>query len=102
MHITQMNDYTVYTIPQKLDVLTAPQVEEDLLTLIEQGTMQLATDFSQCSYVSSAGLRILLVASKKLTSHQGKFVLFGMSELVYSAFKLAGFNQIMNIQETLN
>ena len=56
----------------RLDTITAPQLESDLKDSIE-GVTSLILDFSDLSYISSAGLRVLLSTQKQMLK-QGKMV----------------------------
>lgn len=97
------NGVTIITIPQKLDVLTSPEVEAELLRLVaENETTHLACDFSNVKYVSSAGLRVMLLISKKIKAVNGSFYLFGLEPQVYEPFRIVGFDKIMDIQKAID
>ncbi|MCQ2399588.1 MAG: STAS domain-containing protein, partial [Clostridia bacterium] len=49
----------------RLDTMTAPKLEEELKASLS-GITELEFDFSQLDYISSAGLRVLLSAQKKM------------------------------------
>ena len=52
-------------LTDRLDTVTSPQLEEKLREELE-GVTNLQFDFAELEYVSSAGLRVLLTASKKM------------------------------------
>ena len=58
----------------------------------------LVIDFEATEYISSAGLRVLLMAAKKMKSTDGKLILCSMSEHVKEVFDIAGFTPIFNIE----
>ncbi len=88
-----------YTLPARLDAVTAPETEEKLLQLIaREKPEQLTCNFSETDYVSSAGLRVMLVVTKRMQKTGGKFLLKGMLAGVYDIFKLAGFHTVLNIE----
>lgn len=59
---------------------------------------KLVVDLTGIQYVSSAGLRVLLMLAKKLQKVQGKLVLCGMSTGVKEVFDIAGFSKIFTIE----
>jgi anti-anti-sigma factor len=81
----------------KLDASTSSSLEEKFLSLMEGGEKQLVVDFSQLDYISSAGLRVLLMAAKRLKNANGKIALCALKENVREVFDLAGFSTIFSI-----
>lgn len=100
MDTRTQDDFTVVSMPQKIDVLVAPALEAELLSLIGKG-LSIACDFATTQYISSAGLRVMLIATKKAKAGGSRFILFGMSDQTRHPFELSGFNKIMNIQQSL-
>jgi anti-anti-sigma factor len=58
-------------------------------------------DCSQLAYITSAGLRAVLLTAKKLKNTQGALVLCSLNESVWKVFDLAGFTRILSIHATL-
>ncbi|MBO5576108.1 MAG: STAS domain-containing protein [Ruminococcus sp.] len=80
----------------KLDAGTAPQLEEKL-DYIPGGLEQLIFDMTELKYISSAGLRTLLIANDKLEG-EGKVTIKGANEMVLDIFNITGFADLLNIQ----
>jgi anti-anti-sigma factor len=80
----------------RLDTSTAPQLENELSTSLE-GIVKLVFDFSQLEYISSAGLRLLLTAQKRM-ANQGKMVVTHVNEEVKDVFDLTGFSEILSLE----
>lgn len=81
----------------RLDTDTAPALEtivKDGLT----GVTSLRFDFSNLDYVSSAGLRILLMV-QKIMNKQGSMVIFGTNEGIDEIFEMTGFSEILTIEK---
>jgi anti-sigma B factor antagonist len=81
-------------IEGRLDTTTAPQLEKEL-TLA--GVTDLIFDFTNVEYVSSAGLRVLLSAQKKMNK-QGRMVVRDVNETIAEVFEVTGFSDILNIE----
>ena len=80
----------------RLDTVTAPQLEEALKTSLD-GVTRLTLDFSRLVYVSSAGLRVLLTAQKRM-AQKGKMVVKNLQETVREVFEVTGFTGILTIE----
>jgi len=92
---------SVVTVAGRIDASTAPDLEKVLLTeLILSGKTNVVINFGGVEYISSGGLRVLLVAAKEMKAKNGTLRLCHLSPNVYKIFKLAGFTTIFNIYET--
>jgi anti-anti-sigma factor len=91
----------VVSIKGRLDALTAPELEKDLLETIAGGEEGFIMDLSGLQYISSAGLRTLLVLAKKLKSGQGEILFTGLKGPVEEVFKISGFYSIFKIFDSL-
>lgn len=81
---------TVISINGDIDGATAPKLQEFVVADI-QPNCQIFLDTSQVEYMSSAGLRVLLVLYRKINESQGKLVLVGVSRDIYDAMSATGF-----------
>jgi anti-sigma B factor antagonist len=96
MDITEdkRGDAILLEIKGKLDASTAHKLEEKLLASIDGGERRLALGCSQLDYISSAGLRVLLLAAKRLSGSNGKIVLYALKDQVKEVFDIAGFSSL--------
>ncbi len=81
----------------RLDTVTAPQLEEVVSPALAD-TKELVFDFSKLEYISSAGLRILLNAQKKIGAAGGSMKLVGVNDVVREVFEVTGFINILTIE----
>ena len=79
----------------RLDTITAPEAEKKRTAELE-GVKDLTLDLGGLEYISSAGLRVLLVL-QKIMNGQGKMQLTGVNETVGEIFDLTGFSNILTI-----
>ena len=79
----------------RLDTNTAPQLEAELKAACE-GLTKLVLDFSVLSYLSSAGLRVLL-AAQKIMNKQGEMIICNANEYILEIFDVTGFRDILTI-----
>ena len=79
----------------RLDTITSPELEAVIKNELD-GVTALKLDFSKLEYISSAGLRVLLSAKKKM-DQQGTMEVSNLSELVREVFDVTGFSDIISI-----
>src|SRR4249920_1843769 len=91
-------DVVIVRMVGRLDSSTAQPAEDNFARLIGDGSARLAVDLSDLEYISSAGLRVLLVVAKKVQQANGKVVLFGLVPSVREVFSISGFDQIFSIE----
>ena len=96
INIEKTNGATVMKIEGRLDTTTAPELEK-AINGEGEALKSLVLDFSGVDYISSAGLRVLLSAQKKMNA-QGSMELVGVSEAVMDIFEMTGFADILVIK----
>jgi len=94
-----VGEVLVVALKGRLDSVNAGAVELAITEQIKQGANRLVLDFSEVPYVSSAGLRVVLVAAKRLKEVGGKLVLAGLTPSVREVFSISGFLQILTVRE---
>jgi len=80
----------------RMDTVTAPQLEAELKECLD-GVNSLRFDFAALDYLSSAGLRVLLAAQKRMNK-QGSMTLSGVNETILEIFEVTGFSDILTIE----
>lgn len=80
----------------RLDTMTAPQLENELKDSLD-GVISLLLDFEKLSYVSSAGLRVILGA-QKIMNKQGEMKIINVSRDIMEIFDITGFSDILTIE----
>lgn len=98
----KQNGVYIFTVSGRLDSNTSPDFETKLLGVIKDGDKNFVVDFEGVDYISSAGLRVLLKASKILKSSDGKIVLCGLKDYIKEVFEIAGFVTIFPIVSTVD
>ena len=80
----------------RLDTVTAPELETPVRNDLADVT-NLIFDLSELEYISSAGLRVLLLAQKTMNK-QGKMIVKNVSEEINEIFEVTGFSDILTIE----
>lgn len=84
----------------RLDSNTSKAFEDQLLPVVEGGPARVVVDLSGLQYVSSAGLRVFLLAAKRAKASGGRLALAGMSDQIREVFDISGFSAIFAIYRT--
>jgi anti-anti-sigma factor len=92
-------DVVVAKFSGRLDSQSATSAEAQLTRLIGGETPRLTIDLTDLDYISSAGLRVLLLAARKVQQAHGKMVLFGLAPGVREVFSISGFDTIFTIRD---
>ncbi len=90
INIKKVQQVTVVEIAGDLDGKTAPLAQEKILPLAEPDC-KIVLDMSKVAYMSSAGLRLLLVTYRTISGQGGKAVLVGLSEDLENTMSVTGF-----------
>ena len=98
IEITQNIASVVATITGRLDTVTSSEFEKSLAAYFSTPGLELVLDCSAMEYISSAGLRVVLMAHKSLTANGGRFVIRNLSKEVRSVFDMIGFSNILTIE----
>jgi anti-sigma B factor antagonist len=91
MNITEKkhNNWLVLALTDRLDTQTAPELEQAAMGKLGDG-VKIALDLSELQYISSAGLRVLLMIMKKSKAVGGKAALVGVIGMVGEILEESG------------
>ncbi len=95
-------DALVISLQGKLDSITSPVLEKDLMELMAGGERFLVLDLGDLDYISSAGLRTILAVTKRLKEKQGRLILASLKSMVREVFEISGFSSIIPIFKSVD
>lgn len=87
---------TILTPTGRVDTSTAKAFESGVMASVKDGA-KIAIRFNEIDYISSAGLRVVLMAGKKVAASKGVLVLIDMPDKILQVFKMSGFDKILKI-----
>ena len=93
---TRNGDELTVALEGRLDTTTAPELD-DMLKEELGDVKKLSFDFAKLEYISSAGLRVLLI-SQKAMNKQGNMVIKNVNEEINEIFEVTGFTDILTIE----
>ena len=79
----------------RVDGGNAKDFQDALETLLKDNTGAFVLDLEDLSYISSAGLRVILLVAKQLQGKSTKFGMCSLSESIVEVFKISGFDKII-------
>ena len=95
---TSNNNELTLTVIGELNTTTYQELE-DVVKNSLNGIKKLVFDFKELEYISSAGLRVLLVSKKLMDQQQGKLVVKNANPSVKEIFDITGFTNILDFED---
>ncbi len=95
--VDEFGDVKAVRITGNLDTQTSTVAQEQLIQLIDNGATKILIDFEDLNYISSSGLRMLLVAVKRLEGTNGQLRICNPNKMVREVFDTSGFSEIFSV-----
>jgi anti-sigma B factor antagonist len=83
----------------RLDTVTAPEFQEKLMGKIGDGNIKILIHCAGLSYISSSGLRVFLMALKKIKAGGGQMVLCCLQDSIREVFDISGFSALFTLTD---
>lgn len=94
-----MDEIKVYEVGEVLDTSTSTREQQAIVALLEE-TKNIALDLSRCTYVSSAGLRVMLYSYKLAKAKGGRVDIVGVSAEIREVMAMTGFDKFFRFYQT--
>lgn len=91
------NNVLIVGLKGRMDAVTAPEFDRQFAAWLSEGEKAFILNFSALEYISSAGLRSILSASKQLKANGGRSLFTGLTGPVKEVFELSGFYAIFDM-----
>ncbi len=85
----------VMRLSGRLDAETAAEFQTAVLSRVDGGETSIVLDLEGLQYVSSAGLRVVLMAAKRLQQAGGTLVVCSLQDTVMEVFRVSGMDSII-------
>lgn len=92
---------TVVSLGGRLDAITTPEYDTKIAKLINDGESRFVIDFDNLDYISSAGLRGLLVTAKLVKATSGDVHFANVKGAVKEVFAISGFQSIFKMHDSV-
>ncbi len=94
-----MSERKYVRTPRRIDIKTNPAFDEEMKNLVAGGADEIAVDMTDTIYISSAGLRVLLSATKALRKKGGTLRVLNVAPQVMEVFDITGYSGFLTIGE---
>jgi len=98
--VSDQDNIKIINLEGDLDTGTSPHAQETLSGILSEGATRLVLDMEKINYISSAGLRVLLVIAKQCGAAGGELRICGLNEMAREVFDISGFSSILNVFPT--
>jgi anti-anti-sigma factor len=93
----KLRDTLIAKTDGRVDGANAREFQTALDAAIDDNEFSVVLDMEQLSYISSAGLRVILLTAKALQGRNRKFAICALSESIREVFEISGFDKIISI-----
>jgi anti-anti-sigma factor len=97
---TRSPDAVTLALKGRLDGTSSSAFEARMLAHIDAGDHRIIIDMTELDYISSVGMRVFMLAAKRLKPLGGRIVLCALQPSIRQVFDMAGFSAIFAIAET--
>ncbi len=84
-----------------VEISTAPDLRDTLISLIDEGRLHLALDLSATEFIDSTGLGVIVGLLHRLRSRDGSLAISGATGRVLHAFQISRLTQILTLTDTV-
>lgn len=99
--VNKSSENVIVAIEGRLDTTQSDAFEKQLMEVIESGQTKIILDCKGLDYISSSGLRVFLIAQKKMMAASGKLMLCNLQPGIKEIFEVSGFSMIFSIHPDL-
>jgi anti-anti-sigma factor len=96
----KVGEYYIVAVTGRLNADTAAELEAQCEYWLGLEEMRVVLDLSGLDYISSAGLRSILIAAKKLKTAGGSISFYGLKGMVADVFRISGFAAMFEMYDT--
>ena len=100
--LSNVDTADIIHIEGRVDAGTSKELETAVMELVKTGSGPLVLDFGEVDYISSAGLRVLLVGLKALSAGGRRLALASLNPDVMDVVKLTGFDKLLDCHDGLD
>ena len=96
--VETIEDRTIIKVDGRVDAMTTQDLQDVIMNTF-QSCSKIELDFAQVEYISSAGLKTLLLGQKTANSKGGQFTLRHVNDMVMEVLNMTGFASILHIED---
>ena len=97
---TLEKELPVIQLEGEVDVYTAPQLKQQMISILEGGARELVVDLAKVDYLDSTALGVLIGGIKRMRERDGNMVLICPSPRIRRVFEITGLDKIFDMYDT--
>ena len=101
LHVKNEENGVLVSVTGRMDAVSSPEFEKEISSLIDEDNVNFVIDLAGLDYISSSGLRSILVTAKKLKGKNGRIMLASLQAVVREVFEISGLSTIIPIYESV-
>ena len=98
----KVEDVILIKLVGNLDTNTAPEAEKEFNKWLQENAKKMVVNLGETKYVSSAGLRLFLATTKRMTANGAVVKFCSPNEVVKEILDISGFTTILDVKATMN
>ena len=98
--VRESSDIRIVDLNGRLDTGTSPAAESKIAGLLDAGHSKIIINLAGTDYVSSSGLRVFLIAAKKISAINGKLKVTAPNAVVKEILDISGFSTILDVRDS--
>ncbi|NCC51174.1 MAG: anti-sigma factor antagonist [Spartobacteria bacterium] len=99
--VSKRKEGALLTVSGRLDAMTSMDFNQACENLLDEGCENIVVDLGALDYISSAGLRSLLVAGKRISADGGNLLLSRLTGMAREVFDISGFSSVFSVYDTV-
>lgn len=101
MKKTVLGVWILFKLKGRLDANSAPELDKELNSEIEK-RLDIVLDFSELDFISSMGLRSIMLAAKKTYEHNHHVAICGMKGMVKDTIESSGMSGLVDVYDDIS
>jgi len=97
MELKKTDDIVVVYLKNRLDATNAPKLQNEIVPMINENENKFILNMQELKYISSGGLRLIVLMIKKIKSYEGRLILTNLHLFVENITDMTGFTQMLTI-----
>ncbi len=102
IHTRQVNDVLVVDMAGSLDTQTSGYASDEMVRIAQGGNSKVLLNLDKLEYLSSAGLRVILLAAKLLQASRGELKICHANGVVKEIMEVSGFDSLLRMYDSEN
>ncbi len=95
--INTIDDHIIVGLDGRLDTMQSESFEKKMMEALKSGNNKIIIDCRNLEYISSSGLRVFLIAQKKMSAQSGQFKICSLQPMIKEIFEVSGFMMVFSV-----